>query len=329
MVEPRTYSKHKDSGQPWLGTVPAHWNMARAKTLFARAERPVRPEDEVVTCFRDGVVTLRKNRRLHGYTEAIYEFGYQGIRKGDLVIHAMDSFAGAIGVSDSDGKCSPIYGVCLPKADANPYYYAHVVREMARTQWILALSRGIRERSTDFRFETFSTQFVPVPPPDEQAEIVRVLRAVDRRVNRLVRAKRRLIELLTEQKQAIITRAVTRGLNPHTKHKPSGIAWLGDVPEHWRIGRIKSEMQNLNTRRIPLNGPERGAMTIRKYDYYGASGVIDKVDDYLFDDELLLIAEDGANLVLRNLPLAIIARGRFWVNNHAHILKPCNCLPSH
>jgi type I restriction enzyme S subunit len=63
-------------------------------------------------------------------------------------------------------------------------------------------------------------------------------------------------------------------------------------------------------------------MTSRLYDYYGASGVIDKVDDYLFDDELLLIAEDGANLVLRNLPLAIIARGKFWVNNHAHILKP-------
>ena len=63
-------------------------------------------------------------------------------------------------------------------------------------------------------------------------------------------------------------------------------------------------------------------MSVRRYDYYGASGVIDKVDDYLFDDELLLIAEDGANLVLRNLPLAVIARGKFWVNNHAHILKP-------
>lgn len=63
-------------------------------------------------------------------------------------------------------------------------------------------------------------------------------------------------------------------------------------------------------------------MTRRDYDYYGASGVIDRVDDYIFDDDLLLIAEDGANLVLRNLPLAIIARGKFWVNNHAHILKP-------
>ena len=78
----------------------------------------------------------------------------------------------------------------------------------------------------------------------------------------------------------------------------------------------------LNRHRLPLSSTERGAMTLRRYEYYGSSGVIDKVEDYLFDDELLLIAEDGANLVLRNLPLAIIARGRFWVNNHAHILKP-------
>jgi type I restriction enzyme S subunit len=104
--------------------------------------------------------------------------------------------------------------------------------------------------------------------------------------------------------------------------KPSGIPWLGDIPKHWEVSRVKNEFRCLNTQRIPLNSVERGQMTSRLYDYYGASGVIDKVDDYLFDDELLLMAEDGANLVLRNLPLAIIARGKFWVNNHAHILKP-------
>ena len=104
--------------------------------------------------------------------------------------------------------------------------------------------------------------------------------------------------------------------------KPSGVEWLGDVPEHWEVSRIKNEFFSLNHQRIPLSATERGAMSIRRYDYYGASGVIDKVDNYLFNDELLLIAEDGANLVLRNLPLAIIARGKFWVNNHAHILKP-------
>ena len=128
--------------------------------------------------------------------------------------------------------------------------------------------------------------------------------------------------LLNEQKQAIIHRAVTRGLDPSVPLKPSGILWLGDIPRHWEVTRIKNEFRCLNTQRVPVNAVERGAMKSKTYDYYGASGVIDKVDDYLFDDELLLIAEDGANLVLRNLPLAIIARGKFWVNNHAHILKP-------
>jgi type I restriction enzyme S subunit len=142
------------------------------------------------------------------------------------------------------------------------------------------------------------------------------------RLERAIRAKRKVIALLNEQKQAIIHRAVTRGLDPSVPLKDSGVPWLGEIPKHWEVSRIKNEFRCLNTHRVPLNAVERGTMTARTYDYYGASGVIDKVDNYLFDDELLLIAEDGANLVLRNLPLAVIARGKFWVNNHAHILKP-------
>jgi type I restriction enzyme S subunit len=110
---------------------------------------------------------------------------------------------------------------------------------MSRTQWILALSRGIRERSTDFRFESFARQFVPVPPPDEQAAIVKFLDYANGKIERAIRAKRKLIGLLNEQKQAIIHRAVTRGLDPNVKLKPSGIPWLGDVPEHWEVRRLR------------------------------------------------------------------------------------------
>ena len=136
-----------------------------------------------------------------------------------------------------------------------------------------------------------------------------------------------MIALLEEQKQAVIHQAVTGRIDvrtgqPYPAYKPSGVEWLDDLPERWDVSRVKAEFECLNHRRLPLSSTERGTMTLRGYDYYGASGIIDKVDDYLFDDELLLIAEDGANLVLRNLPLAIIARGKFWVNNHAHILKP-------
>lgn len=318
----KPYSEYKESGIAWAGFLPVAWRTERAKWLFTKMDRPVRPEDEVVTCFRDGMVTLRKNRRLRGFTEATVESGYQGIRNGDLVIHGMDAFAGAIGVSSSDGKGTPVYNVCQPGAGVNSHYYAYAVREMSQSQWILALAKGIRERSTDFRFEVFGNQRVPLPPPAEQAAIVRFLDWANGRLERAIRAKRKVIALLNEQKQAIIHRAVTRGLDPSVPLKPSGIPWLGDIPQHWAVSRIKNEFNCLNTQRVPLNAVERGEMTARVYDYYGASGAIDKVDNYLFDDELLLIAEDGANLVLRNLPLAIIARGKFWVNNHAHILKP-------
>nr|WP_281375272.1 restriction endonuclease subunit S [Aquabacterium terrae] len=162
----------------------------------------------------------------------------------------------------------------------------------------------------------------PCPPPGEQVAIVRFLDWASGRLERAIRAKRKVIALLTEQKKGIIKQAVTLGLDENVELKSTGIPWLGDIPKHWEVSRVKSEFRCLNTMRAPLNSVERGRMRSRTYDYYGASGAIDKVDDFLFDDELLLIAEDGANLVLRNLPLAIIASGKFWVNNHAHILKP-------
>ena len=161
----KPYPAYMDSGVEWLGEVPAHWEVERGKWLFRKMDQPVREADEVVTCFRDGVVTLRKNRRVRGFTESLQEIGYQGIRRGDLVIHGMDAFAGAaIGVADSDGKGTPVYSVCEPGPTARAEYYAHTLREMARSQWIQALTKGIRERSTDFRFENFGSQQVPRPP---------------------------------------------------------------------------------------------------------------------------------------------------------------------
>ena len=235
----KPYPAMKDSGVPWLRAVPLHWETERGKWMFRRMERPVRDTDEVITCFRDGTVTLRRNRRVRGFTEALKEIGYQGIRRGDLVIHGMDAFAGAIGVADSDGKGTPVYSVCEPRLTAKAQYYAYLLREMARNQWIQALATGIRERSTDFRFDGFGSQPVAVPPFAEQAAIVRFLDHSDRRIRRYIRAKQKSITLLEEQKRAVIRIAMTRGLDPSVRFKPSGVAWLGDVPEHWEVRRLK------------------------------------------------------------------------------------------
>ena len=245
----QSYPAYKPSGVPWLGDVPEHWDVRRGGWLFRKMDRPVRNTDDVITCFRDGTVTLRKNRRTVGFTESLQEIGYQGIRKGDLVIHQMDAFAGASGVSDSDGKGSPVYSVCRPTQNVDPFYYAHIVREMARSKWILALSKGIRERSTYFRYSEFAGQVLPLPPLAEQCAIVRYLDHANRRIRRYVSAKRRLISLLEEEQQAVVNQAVTSGLDPNVRLKPSGVEWLGDVPEHWETWRVGhfSEVGNGST----------------------------------------------------------------------------------
>ena len=114
------YPAYTPSGVPWLGDMPEHWDVRRGGWLFRKMDRAVSDADEVITCFRDGTVTLRKNRRTEGFTESLKEIGYQGVRKGDLVIHQMDAFAGAVGVSDSDGKGTPVYSVWLPDSQMLP-----------------------------------------------------------------------------------------------------------------------------------------------------------------------------------------------------------------
>jgi len=245
----KPYAGYKESGIAWAPSLPATWRTERAKWLFTKMARPVRPEDEVVTCFRDGTVTLRKNRRVRGFTEATVEHGYQGIRRGDLVIHGMDAFAGAIGVSDSDGKGTPVYNVCQPRPGVSARFYAHAVREMSQSQWILALAKGIRERSTDFRYEMFGNQRLPLPPLDEQAAIVRFLDWANGRLERATRAKRKVITLLNEQKQAIIHRAVTRGLDPSVPLKATGSRWFPELPAHWGALTLRRVLSSA------INGP--------------------------------------------------------------------------
>lgn len=214
------YPQYKDSGIPWLGKIPKYWELRRAKNLFTLMHRPTRNEDEVVTCFRDGVVTLRKNRRVTGFTTSLKEIGYQGIRKGDLVIHQMDAFAGAIGVSDSEGKSTPVYVVCTPVPGVNSTYYANCLRYMAFSGHIESLAKGIRERSTDFRYETFSNCMLPVPPQDEQIQISRYLDWQTSKINKFIKAKRKLLELLCERRCVITDNAIRL---PETQHIRLGI----------------------------------------------------------------------------------------------------------
>lgn len=238
----RRYESYKDSGVEWLGEVPSHWDVQRSKFIFKKIERKVNEEDQIVTCFRDGQVTLRANRRTEGFTNALKEHGYQGIRKGDLVIHAMDAFAGAIGISDSDGKATPVYSVCLPhdKQKIDVYFYAYYLRNLALSGFISSLAKGIRERSTDFRYADFAELLLPIPPYLEQQKIAQFLDDKTAKIDQAVDLAEKQIALLKEHKQILIQNAVIRGLNPDVPLKDSGVEWIGQVPEHWDVKKLKN-----------------------------------------------------------------------------------------
>ncbi|GFG84324.1 restriction endonuclease subunit S [Mycolicibacter algericus] len=228
----------RDSGIDWLGRVPTGWKLDRLKYAFKRLQRPYSADAETVTAFRDGVVTARSNRRVDGFTEADKYIGYQGIEPGDLAIHAMDGFAGAVGVSDSSGKCSPVVSVCRPEAGVDPHYYAHILRHVARSGYLTSIAKGIRERSTDFRWADARELMVPFPPHTEQQSIVRFLDHETAKIDVLIAKQEQLIATLREDRTATITHAVTKGLDPDVEMKDTGVDWLGDIPQHWTVTRL-------------------------------------------------------------------------------------------
>ena len=201
----------KESGLKWVDKIPAHWRIEKAKWLFKKEDRPVQNNDEIITCFRDGQVTLRKNRRIEGFTNALQEIGYQRICIGDLVIHGMDAFAGAIGVSDSNGKSSPVYSVCSPKKKntVKTQYYAFVLRNLATSGVIQSLAKGIRERSTDFRFNDFGALQLPLPPIEEQQEIIDYISFETAKIERGINLQLEQIKKFKEYKGSLINMVIS------------------------------------------------------------------------------------------------------------------------
>ncbi len=211
----------KVSGVEWLGEIPRHWGLRRGRFLFKQLDLPVQEDDEVVTVFRDGQVTLRTNRRIDGFTEALLEVGYQHVRSGDLVIHGMDAFAGAIGVSDSNGKCTPEYSVLESfERDMEHEYFAHVLRVMAKRNFIYVICPSVRERAPRFRYQSFKDVLLPIPPVIEQQSILRLIEEETSAIDSLIEKSRRSIELMREHRTALISAAVTGEIDVRAQHKP-------------------------------------------------------------------------------------------------------------
>ena len=197
----------KDSGIDWIGNIPADWKVRKGKWILSRLERPVKEDDGVITCFRDGEVTLRSNRREDGFTISIQEIGYQGIEPGDLVVHGMDGFAGAIGISDSRGKGTPVLSVL--DSTENKKYIMYYLRNMAYNGIFLALSTGIRVRSCDTNWNKLKDLPYLVPSIDEQQEIADYLDKKCVEIDTLIEKKTALLAEMETYKKSVIYECVT------------------------------------------------------------------------------------------------------------------------
>lgn len=235
----KTYDTYKDSGIKWLGTIPANWRIEKGKHVLSVLSKPVLQDDDVVTCFRDGEVVLRNERRTEGFTMSDKEIGYQHIDKGDIVIHGMDGFAGSIGISKSTGKGSPVLVVCNPIKD-NPSYLVYYLRILANTNVFFALSTGIRQRSCDLKWNKISVLPFPLPSLPEQRTITTYLDEKCGEIDTLISLQEEMISELQAYKQSVITEAVTKGLDSNVPMKDSGVEWIGMIPEGWKIQRLRT-----------------------------------------------------------------------------------------
>ena len=283
-------TKYKDSGIPWMPSIPDTWEVQRGKNILVLNKRPVRESDEVVTCFRDGEVILRSERRTDGFTMSDKEIGYQGINKGDIVIHGMDGFAGSMGVSKSTGKGSPVLVVCSPKYDAVPQFIIYYLRTLAMTNVFVALSTGIRERSCDLRWNKIAELQFVLPSAIEQQRIADFLDRKCAEIDELAALQETMIAELKRYKQSVITEAVTKGLDPDVPMKDSGVEWIGEIPEAWEVNLLGSlftehKLKNDNLAETNLLSLSYGKIIRKNIDSVGG---------------LLPMSYEGYNIIDRN-----------------------------
>ena len=303
--------------------IPARWRWTRNKELLVESQAvTVDGSEELLSVSHLTGITPKSEKNVT-MTAAENLDGYRLVDTGDLVINTMWAWMGALGVARQPGIVSPAYGVYSPRPDApfNPAFYDYLYRSTPYVMEMTRLSRGIWSSRLRLYPDVFLRMAIPVPSSEEQRAIVDYLGRETARIDTLIEEQQRLVEMLRERRRVLVTRAVCFGVDEDVELRDSGDPVVGLVPRHWTVKAVRHWLESLDGQRIPLSGEER-ADRRGDFDYYGASGVIDQVDDYLFDEPLVLVSEDGANLLMRSTPIAFAAKGRYWVNNHAHVLRP-------
>jgi type I restriction enzyme S subunit len=289
----KPYPEYKNSGQEWLGAIPLHWDVKRAKFLFREVdERSTTGKEELLSVSHLTGVTPRSQKKITMFM-AKSNVGHKVCRPGDLVINTMWAWMGALGISNDTGIVSPAYGVyrSLLSDRFDPRFADLFLRSPFCVAEYQRRSTGVNSSRLRLYPEQFLGMPLVVPPADDQVCIVRFLDWANRRLESTIRAKRKIVALLNEQEQSIIHRAVTQGLNPDVRTKPSGVPWLGDIPAHWKVIRTKFIAHIKTGGRDTADRIDAGP-----FPFFVRSQTVERIDTFSFDGEAVLTAGDGAGV---------------------------------
>lgn len=235
----KPYNSLCTSGDPWLGTVPSHWTRKRLCSISTPRVKRNPGNLPLLSVFLDRGVIPYGEGGGQVHAPSLDLSNYQVVYPGDFVLNNQQAWRGSVGVSQHHGIISPAYIVLKLNHELHPAYANSLFRCPRLVDQFVAASKGVGDIQRQTYWPFLRRVIVPIPSREEQAAIVRFLDHANRRIDRYIRAKRKLIALLHEQKQAIIHRAVTRGLDPNVPLKDSGVPWLGEIPMHWEVTRLK------------------------------------------------------------------------------------------
>lgn len=308
----------KDSGLKWLGNIPKSWKLLRIGAQYVERRTKVSDTDyPPLSVTMKGILP-----QLSTAAKTDAHDDRKLVCKGDFTINSRSDRRGSCGISPYDGSVSLINTVLTPRDKMNPQYYDWLFHCSMFSDEYYSWGHGIVDDLWTTNWQDMKKISIPEPPIDEQYRIAAFLDRKCAEIDSVIADTQKTIEEYKALKQSIITEAVTKGVRGERKMKDSGIEWIGKIADGFQLTKLKYLCTILDQYRSPIAADQRSQKGEILYDYYGASGVIDKIDGYTIDDHVMLIGEDGANLRMRNLPLMYEVNGKVWINNHAHILKP-------
>ena len=276
------------------------------EVLKERSERANGSEELLSVTIGNGVIKQADSDKRN--TASDDKSNYKIVRKGDLPYNSMRMWQGAVGNSEYDGIVSPAYTVLVPTEEANSKFFMELFKKESTLQIFQRWSQGLTSDTWNLKYPALSTIQFYIPSVFEQTKIADYFIQLDH----LITLHQRKCDETKKLKKYMLQK-----MFPQNGSKVPEIRFKGFTDE-WEQRKLDDVVEFLDTMRKPLEGAKRIS---GPYPYYGASGIVDYVDGYLFDEELILLSEDGANIIDRNYPVCFLASGKYWVNNHAHVLR--------